>query len=507
MHPHYALNAIVRAGLRGIEEKMDIRIPPEASRAKGDAAERLPRTLHDALERFRDKDSVARRVFGDEFVDHFSISRSHELKQWGEAVTDWEFNRYVETTLDSRLQSVFVFAPIPRSRERAPEHRIRPRRPPIFRVKTGCFTCRSRKKKCDELRPVCTGCERNKLGCRWPTSRHTKTVRPCGAAAEPEISLSCDEDTASTTNKNRALLRDASPCQDVSPCQDAISSYRDGVSSEDQDSPARHSSSPTLSTILVDHAPIQPSLDLDLNLDQEVSLSSGPQQDYPQDSPSSIEPDSEHLDSHDGFTVGFLRTDPLDDSLHLTASPPPSTSQIEPVTLTNNVSLLPAHDKRSLQLLGHYLFRTALSMGNGSTFVNPFISQLIPLTFANNLILDLILCQAAVQCVVEDPSQVVVANRRYYNSIKQFRQAVDQFIRGKQQDPLWLALGALTMCFTESAKGDTKGVFFNHISGVAPLVAQVLNGPLCVGEGLKDFVTEYYLYAASIIILSSGGRY
>ncbi|ODV91507.1 hypothetical protein CANCADRAFT_72 [Tortispora caseinolytica NRRL Y-17796] len=41
-------------------------------------------------------------------------------------------------------------------------------RKPILRLKTGCFTCRRRKKKCDEVKPICKGCQRNKLECSWP---------------------------------------------------------------------------------------------------------------------------------------------------------------------------------------------------------------------------------------------------------------------------------------------------------------------------------------------------
>lgn len=37
-----------------------------------------------------------------------------------------------------------------------------------FRVKTGCLTCRQRRKKCDERKPICTGCTRNFLECDWP---------------------------------------------------------------------------------------------------------------------------------------------------------------------------------------------------------------------------------------------------------------------------------------------------------------------------------------------------
>lgn len=37
------------------------------------------------------------------------------------------------------------------------------------RKRTGCLTCRLRHKKCDERKPVCVGCERNWVQCRWPT--------------------------------------------------------------------------------------------------------------------------------------------------------------------------------------------------------------------------------------------------------------------------------------------------------------------------------------------------
>ncbi|SCU99770.1 LAMI_0G00694g1_1 [Lachancea mirantina] len=36
------------------------------------------------------------------------------------------------------------------------------------RSKKGCLTCRQRRKKCDEVKPRCTGCARNFLACRWP---------------------------------------------------------------------------------------------------------------------------------------------------------------------------------------------------------------------------------------------------------------------------------------------------------------------------------------------------
>lgn len=43
----------------------------------------------------------------------------------------------------------------------------RPWRRSFIRTKTGCLTCRQRRKKCDELKPSCSGCQRNRLECLW----------------------------------------------------------------------------------------------------------------------------------------------------------------------------------------------------------------------------------------------------------------------------------------------------------------------------------------------------
>ena len=50
---------------------------------------RLAKTLKEANERFMRRGSVAREVFGDEFVEHFGGTREHEVRLWEEAVTDW----------------------------------------------------------------------------------------------------------------------------------------------------------------------------------------------------------------------------------------------------------------------------------------------------------------------------------------------------------------------------------------------------------------------------------
>ncbi|KAJ4358212.1 uncharacterized protein N0V89_002792 [Didymosphaeria variabile] len=89
------LAAIFAAGWYGVTEKLDVDLLPlDASTA--DPGKRLARNLREATDAMSAKDSIARKLFGDEFVDHYAGSRYHECKLWEEAVTDWEVKRYLE---------------------------------------------------------------------------------------------------------------------------------------------------------------------------------------------------------------------------------------------------------------------------------------------------------------------------------------------------------------------------------------------------------------------------
>jgi glutamine synthetase len=89
--------ALFAAGFRGIEKKLAIPVPPIAASASADMkGQRLPKTLSAATEAFMKKSSIARELFGDDFVDHFGGTRKHELREFEEAITDWEMMRYME---------------------------------------------------------------------------------------------------------------------------------------------------------------------------------------------------------------------------------------------------------------------------------------------------------------------------------------------------------------------------------------------------------------------------
>jgi hypothetical protein len=50
----------------------------------------LPRSLEAATIQMMRQGSVAREVFGDDFVEHFGGTREHEVGLWNAAVTNWE---------------------------------------------------------------------------------------------------------------------------------------------------------------------------------------------------------------------------------------------------------------------------------------------------------------------------------------------------------------------------------------------------------------------------------
>lgn len=104
-NPHFVLAAVIGLGWRGVEKKLDIKIAPgceggessmptddndaEKNNSKQKGGARLAKDLREATQRFMVKGSVAREVFGDDFVDHFGGTREHEVRLFDEAVTDW----------------------------------------------------------------------------------------------------------------------------------------------------------------------------------------------------------------------------------------------------------------------------------------------------------------------------------------------------------------------------------------------------------------------------------
>ncbi|KAF9516682.1 hypothetical protein BS47DRAFT_1390518 [Hydnum rufescens UP504] len=71
----------------------------------------------------------------------------------------------------------------------APTHTKR--RPKYTRSKAGCLTCRTKKIKCDEIKPICTRCDHAQRECTWPTETNRKKgSRRVRSSTSPEQDVS-----------------------------------------------------------------------------------------------------------------------------------------------------------------------------------------------------------------------------------------------------------------------------------------------------------------------------
>ena len=95
INPYLCMAANLAAGLWGIENHIE---PPPPTQGNGYAdskAPPLPRNLRDAV-RLLDGSKTARKILGDDFVNHYVATREWEVRQFERAVTNWELERYFE---------------------------------------------------------------------------------------------------------------------------------------------------------------------------------------------------------------------------------------------------------------------------------------------------------------------------------------------------------------------------------------------------------------------------
>jgi glutamine synthetase len=88
VNPYLALSAMIAAGLRGIDDGLELE-PETAGNAYNADKPRVPGTLRDARDLFA-QSTVARETFGDEVVEHYLNNARVELAAFEAAVTDWE---------------------------------------------------------------------------------------------------------------------------------------------------------------------------------------------------------------------------------------------------------------------------------------------------------------------------------------------------------------------------------------------------------------------------------
>jgi glutamine synthetase len=98
-NPYLVAAAAIASGLAGLDDDLPLGDPVRGNAYDVQGAlpleRQLPATLREAAQLLSDSD-LARRWFGDEFVDHYAATRDWEARQFERAVTDWELARYLE---------------------------------------------------------------------------------------------------------------------------------------------------------------------------------------------------------------------------------------------------------------------------------------------------------------------------------------------------------------------------------------------------------------------------
>jgi glutamine synthetase len=88
VNPYMALAGMIAAGLRGIEQELELEPAFEGSAYESDK-ERVPSTLREARDLFASSE-LAREAFGEDVVAHYVNAADVELRAFEAVVTDWE---------------------------------------------------------------------------------------------------------------------------------------------------------------------------------------------------------------------------------------------------------------------------------------------------------------------------------------------------------------------------------------------------------------------------------
>lgn len=95
-NPYLAMAACLASGLYGIKKKMKLKAAETIGNGYTNTSDGvLPANLWQATQAMKNS-GLAKELFGDDFVEHFTATREWEWRQFSKVVTDWELKRYLE---------------------------------------------------------------------------------------------------------------------------------------------------------------------------------------------------------------------------------------------------------------------------------------------------------------------------------------------------------------------------------------------------------------------------
>ncbi len=95
LNPYLAQAAMLAAGIKGIEDKMDLAPPTKGDVYEDAKAADIPQTLRAATETLRNS-AFLRDAMGDDVIDHYTRCAEWEQEEFDRVVTDWEIARGFE---------------------------------------------------------------------------------------------------------------------------------------------------------------------------------------------------------------------------------------------------------------------------------------------------------------------------------------------------------------------------------------------------------------------------
>lgn len=95
-NPYLAMAACLASGLYGIRKQLPLNIAATTGNGYADKKNGLlPANLWESSQAMK-QSAVAKELFGESFVEHFTGTREWEWRQFSKMVTDWELKRYLE---------------------------------------------------------------------------------------------------------------------------------------------------------------------------------------------------------------------------------------------------------------------------------------------------------------------------------------------------------------------------------------------------------------------------
>lgn len=95
LNPYLAQAALLAAGMKGIEEGLELAGPTKGDVYENAEVPEIPATLREATETL-DGSAMLREAFGDFVIDHYVRNATWEQEEYDRAVTDWEISRGFE---------------------------------------------------------------------------------------------------------------------------------------------------------------------------------------------------------------------------------------------------------------------------------------------------------------------------------------------------------------------------------------------------------------------------